>query len=113
MKKRKGFYSWLTALLLISVMVSGCGNAGDGQSGTASSGTGGGEEDKKVEILLGYYSSDSSDAKMKELIEQFEEKHPNVTVKTQSAPYGQFYQKLDTQIAAGQRRTYGCPTAST
>ncbi|WP_339222204.1 sugar ABC transporter substrate-binding protein [Paenibacillus sp. FSL W7-1332] len=102
MKKRKGFYSWLTALLLISVMVSGCGNAGDGQSGTASSGTGGGEEDKKVEILLGYYSSDSSDAKMKELIEQFEEKHPNVTVKTQSAPYGQFYQKLDTQIAAGQ-----------
>lgn len=102
MKKRKGFYSWVTVLLLISIIVSGCGNAGDGKTGTASPGTGGGEEDKKVEILLGYYSSDSSDAKMKELIEQFEEKHPNITVKTQSAPYGQFYQKLDTQIAAGQ-----------
>lgn len=102
MKKRKGFYSWITALLLISIIVSGCGNASDGKTGTASPGTGGGEEDKKVEILLGYYSSDSSDAKMKELIEQFEEKHPNITVKTQSAPYGQFYQKLDTQIAAGQ-----------
>lgn len=102
MKKRKGFYSWVTALLLISIIVSGCGNASDGKTGTASPGTGGGKEDKKVEILLGYYSSDSSDAKMKELIEQFEEKHPNITVKTQSAPYGQFYQKLDTQIAAGQ-----------
>lgn len=102
MKKRKGFYSWVTALLLISIIVSGCGNANDGKTGTASPGTGGGKEDKKVEILLGYYSSDSSDAKMKELIEQFEEKHPNITVKTQSAPYGQFYQKLDTQIAAGQ-----------
>ncbi|MFB4330001.1 ABC transporter substrate-binding protein [Paenibacillus sp. CR_12] len=102
MKKRKGFYSWVTALLLISIIVSGCGDASDGKTGTASPGTGGGEEDKKVEILLGYYSSDSSDAKMKELIEQFEEKHPNITVKTQSAPYGQFYQKLDTQIAAGQ-----------
>ena len=102
MKKRKGFYSWVTALLLISIIVSGCGNASDGKTGTASPGTGGGGEDKKVEILLGYYSSDSSDAKMKELIEQFEEKHPNITVKTQSAPYGQFYQKLDTQIAAGQ-----------
>ncbi|MGW8823067.1 ABC transporter substrate-binding protein [Paenibacillus lautus] len=102
MKKRKGFYSWVTALLLISIIVSGCGNASDGKTGTASPSTGGGEEDKKVEILLGYYSSDSSDAKMKELIEQFEEKHPNITVKTQSAPYGQFYQKLDTQIAAGQ-----------
>ncbi|MGE7825828.1 ABC transporter substrate-binding protein [Paenibacillus sp. NPDC093718] len=101
MKKRKGFYSWLTALLLISVMVSGCGNADEGKTGTATPGTGG-DEGKKVEILLGYYSSDSSDAKMKELIEQFEEKHPNITVKTQSAPYGQFYQKLDTQIAAGQ-----------
>lgn len=101
MKKRKGFYSWLTALLLISVMVSGCGNADEGKTGTATPGTGG-DEGKKVEILLGYYSSDSSDAKMKELIEQFETQHPNITVKTQSAPYGQFYQKLDTQIAAGQ-----------
>lgn len=101
MKKRKGFYSWLTALLLISVMVSGCGNADEGKTGTATPGTGG-DEGKKVEILLGYYSSDSSDAKMKELIEQFEKQHPNITVKTQSAPYGQFYQKLDTQIAAGQ-----------
>lgn len=101
MKKRKGFYSWLTALLLISVMVSGCGNADEGKTGTTTPGTGG-DEGKKVEILLGYYSSDSSDAKMKELIEQFEKQHPNITVKTQSAPYGQFYQKLDTQIAAGQ-----------
>lgn len=101
MKKRKGFYSWLTVLLLISVMVSGCGNAEEGKTGTATPGTGG-DEGKKVEILLGYYSSDSSDAKMKELIEQFEKQHPNITVKTQSAPYGQFYQKLDTQIAAGQ-----------
>lgn len=101
MKKRKGFYSWLTALLLVSVMVSGCGNADEGKTGTATPGTGG-DEGKKVEILLGYYSSDSSDAKMKELIEQFEKQHPNITVKTQSAPYGQFYQKLDTQIAAGQ-----------
>nr|WP_253300702.1 sugar ABC transporter substrate-binding protein [Paenibacillus lautus] len=82
-------------------MVSGCGNADEGKTGTATPGTGG-DEGKKVEILLGYYSSDSSDAKMKELIEQFEKQHPNITVKTQSAPYGQFYQKLDTQIAAGQ-----------
>ncbi|MFG1735123.1 ABC transporter substrate-binding protein [Paenibacillus sp. 843] len=101
MKKRKGFYSWVTALLLISIIVSGCGNASEGKDGTASPGTGD-EEGRKVEILLGYYSSDSSDAKMKELIEQFEKQHPNITVKTQSAPYGQFYQKLDTQIAAGQ-----------
>lgn len=103
MKKRKGFHGWLAALLFISIVASGCGNASDGKGGTASQGTGGGGDNgKKVEILLGYYSSDSSDTKMKELIEQFEKLHPNIKVKTQSAPYGQFYQKLDTQIAAGQ-----------
>ncbi|ANA81153.1 sugar ABC transporter substrate-binding protein [Paenibacillus glucanolyticus] len=101
MKKRKGFYSWLTALLLISMIASGCSSGSEGKSGTSAPGTGG-DDGKKVEILLGYYSSDSSDAKMKELIEQFEKQHPNIKVKTQSAPYGQFYQKLDTQIAAGQ-----------
>jgi len=102
-KKRKGFHAWLAALLFISIVASGCGNASEGKSGTASQGTGdGGGNGKKVEILLGYYSSDSSDTKMKELIEQFESLHPNIKVKTQSAPYGQFYQKLDTQIAAGQ-----------
>ncbi|MGV2806008.1 extracellular solute-binding protein, partial [Clostridium perfringens] len=101
MKKRKGLYSWLTALLLISVIVSGCSNADEGKVGTATHGTGG-NEGKKVEILLGYNSRDSSYTKMKELIEQLEKQHPNIKVKTQSAPYGQFYQKLDTQIAAGQ-----------
>lgn len=101
MKKKKGFYSWLTALLLISMIASGCGNGSEGTGGASAPATGG-DEGKKVEILLGYYSSDSSDAKMKELIEQFEKQHPNIKVKTQSAPYGQFYQKLDTQIAAGQ-----------
>ncbi|EFU42232.1 extracellular solute-binding protein family 1 [Paenibacillus vortex V453] len=101
MKKRKGFYRWLTALLLISMIASGCSSGSEGKGGTSAPGTGG-DDGKKVEILLGYYSSDSSDAKMKELIEQFEKQHPNIKVKTQSAPYGQFYQKLDTQIAAGQ-----------
>src|SRR5690606_24895134 len=39
---------------------------------------------------------------MKELIDKFTTAHPHITVKTQSAPYGQFFQKLDTQIAAGE-----------
>ncbi|MCD5322840.1 MULTISPECIES: ABC transporter substrate-binding protein [Pontibacillus] len=57
------------------------------------------DSDEKVEITLGYYSSGSADEKMEELIDQFEEKHPNIKVKTQNAPYSQFFQKLDTQIA--------------
>ncbi|GAB6929068.1 sugar ABC transporter substrate-binding protein [Paenibacillus sp. JCM 10914] len=97
MGRRKAIYPWLSVLLLLAVFASGCNGGGNGSAPAA-----GGNGEEKVEILLGYYSADNSDAKMKELIAQFEEKHPNIKVKTQSAPYGQFFQKLDTQIAAGQ-----------
>jgi multiple sugar transport system substrate-binding protein len=105
----------LTVLLMVSMLVSACssnGSTGSSTGGTGSSNGGDGTNKgvasdpsgskEQVDILLGYYSSDKSDAKMKDLIERFKEKHPNINVKTQSAPYGQFYQKLDTQIAAGQ-----------
>lgn len=58
---------------------------------------------KKTTITLGYYSSGSTDASMKEVIKNFQEKNPNIEIKTQTAPYGQFFQKLDTQIAAGSQ----------
>jgi multiple sugar transport system substrate-binding protein len=62
------------------------------------------EEPKQevVTINLGFYSGGKSDEKMKELIEKFMLKNPHIKVETQSAPYGQFFGKLDTQIAANE-----------
>lgn len=54
----------------------------------------------KIELKLGYYSSATTDAKMQELIDKFQDEHPNITIKTESSPYNQFFQKLDTEIAA-------------
>lgn len=76
----------LTMILLAALLISGC----------SSKGGGGGD----VELKLGFYSSAQSDEKMQELIAKFQEKHPNIKVKTESSPYNQFFQKLDTQIAA-------------
>ncbi len=76
----------LTMILLAALLISGC----------SSKGGGGGD----VELKLGFYSSAQSDEKMQELIAKFQEKYPNIKVKTESSPYNQFFQKLDTQIAA-------------
>lgn len=76
----------LAMTLLSALLISGC----------SSQGKGGGE----VELKLGFYSSAQSDEKMQELITKFQEKHPNIKIKTESSPYNQFFQKLDTQIAA-------------
>lgn len=118
MKTKKWSIALLAVILATVLALAGCGGGGsteptgsaDAGEGQGAEGTGSGPsgqtepsgQNEQVEITLGYYSDAKSDAKMKELIEKFKAKHPNITVKTQSAPYGQFFQKLDTQIAAGQ-----------
>ncbi|MGX4583199.1 ABC transporter substrate-binding protein [Paenibacillus chitinolyticus] len=100
--RRKIWMNVLLSALTLAVVGTGCSKGTAETTGTTA---GGGSQEsggKPVEILLGYYSDGKSDAKMKELIDKFMKKHPDIKVNTQSAPYGQFYQKLDTQIAAGQ-----------
>jgi multiple sugar transport system substrate-binding protein len=84
--------TWLAAVCLSgALLISGCSGSRDAAGNTG----------EKVSLKLGYYSSGSSDAKMQELVKRFMEKHPGIEVTTESAPYGKFFQKLDTQIAAG------------
>ncbi|WLR49092.1 sugar ABC transporter substrate-binding protein [Halobacillus litoralis] len=86
---------WLKISVLImafAFILTGCSDESGGEAGTNSD---------QTEITLGFYSSGSADEKMNELIQKFEEEHPDIKVKTQNAPYQQFFQKLDTQIAGG------------
>lgn len=101
----------LVIVMTMSLVVAGCSSGNTGQSSkTADPGNTTGENNEKVtkpaeeevEIVLGYYSDGKSDAKMKQLIDAFMKEHPTIKVTAQSAPYGQFFQKLDTQIAAGK-----------
>jgi multiple sugar transport system substrate-binding protein len=97
--KKKKFLSLMMSFLLVFVLIlTGCAKE---KTNTSDSKEGNKETDEEVELKLGYYSSASSDAKMQELIEKFMKAHPNIKVTTESSPYGQFYQKLDTEIAAG------------
>ncbi|WDI02602.1 sugar ABC transporter substrate-binding protein [Paenibacillus urinalis] len=105
MVKRKKVSVLVCMLLVFSVFAAACSGGGT-NGGSEGAGTdpdnNGGTSQEEVAITLGYYSDGKSDAKMKELIEKFTAKFPHIKVDTQSAPYGQFYQKLDTQIAAGK-----------
>lgn len=86
----------LAVLMLSSIILSACSGSDKKNEGAPN-----GDKQDPVELRLGYYSSAQTDAKMQELVKKFQDSHPNIKVKTESAPYGQFFQKLDTQIAAG------------
>ncbi|WP_289136992.1 sugar ABC transporter substrate-binding protein [uncultured Brevibacillus sp.] len=58
-------------------------------------------EGGQLELFLGYSSDPPTKKKMEEIIAKFQTSHPNIKIKTETAPYEDFYQKLTTQIAAG------------
>jgi len=88
--KKRGLLSTIGILgLLTAVLFTGCSS----QSSTTEGG--------QVELFLGYSSDPPTKKKMEEIIAKFESSHPNIKIKTETAPYEDFYQKLTTQIAAG------------
>lgn len=88
--KKRGLLSMIGILgLLTAVLFTGCSS----QPSTTEGG--------QVELFLGYSSDPPTKKKMEEIIAKFEKSHPNIKIKTETAPYEDFYQKLTTQIAAG------------
>ncbi|MFF2529979.1 ABC transporter substrate-binding protein [Brevibacillus sp. NPDC058079] len=89
MKKRR-FLSVLGLIgLAAALLISGCSSQSSTQQGD------------KVELYMGYSSDPPTKKKMEEIIAKFEQSHPHIKIKTMTAPYDDFYQKLTTQIAAG------------
>ncbi|GED70873.1 sugar ABC transporter substrate-binding protein [Brevibacillus reuszeri] len=88
--KKRGLLSTIGILgLLTAVLFTGCSS----QPSTTEGG--------QVELFLGYSSDPPTKKKMEEIIAKFQTSHPNIKIKTETAPYEDFYQKLTTQIAAG------------
>ncbi|SDN94122.1 multiple sugar transport system substrate-binding protein [Paenibacillus sp. yr247] len=53
-----------------------------------------------VDLFIGYDSDPPTKKKMEEILAKFKTIHPEINIKTETAPYDQFYEKLTTQIAA-------------
>lgn len=87
---------FLIAALVAMALLTGCNSSNSTNGETKGN-------NEKVTLTLGYYSSGTTDKSMSEVIKNFQKDNPNIEIKTQTAPYGQFFQKLDTQIAAGSQ----------
>ncbi|MED4206355.1 sugar ABC transporter substrate-binding protein [Neobacillus mesonae] len=82
---------WLT--MLLTVVLGLMGLAGCSDSDQASG-------DGQVEITYGIWDKKQLPA-INEIIKQFTEKNPNIKVKTEITPYGQYFQKLETAATGG------------
>lgn len=85
---------WL--ILLLTVMFGLIGLAGCSDSDTTSGNT----KDEKVEITYGFWDKKQVSA-IEEIIKLFNEENPNIKVKTELTPYGQYFQKLETAATGG------------
>ncbi|XID93902.1 ABC transporter substrate-binding protein [Paenibacillaceae bacterium WGS1546] len=102
----------LVAMLLIAVLISGCGGSKSG--GNSQGGTPGADaessgqadntsspNDEQVVITYMRHSYDVEVNAMKKLIASFEEKHPNIKVNMQVTP-GDYDTKIRTMLAGGE-----------
>jgi len=82
---------WLIMLLTLALGLLGL--AGCGSSDQTSS-------DGKVEITYGFWDKKQVPA-INEIIKLFNEKYPDIKVKTELTPYAQYFQKLETAATGG------------
>lgn len=82
--------------MLLTVILGLIGLAGCSDSDTTSGTT----KDEKVEITYGFWDKKQVPA-VEEIIKLFNEKNPNIKVKTELTPYGQYFQKLETAATGG------------
>ncbi|MBL4954639.1 sugar ABC transporter substrate-binding protein [Neobacillus sp. OS1-32] len=85
---------WL--IMLVAIVLGLLGLAGCSSSDKSS----GESKDGKVEITYGFWDKKQVPA-INEIIKKFNEKYPNIKVKTEITPYGQYFQKLETAATGG------------
>lgn len=103
MKKR--FAAVLAATLALTVALAGCGGSGSKGSTTEPAKTDTGSQAKaeeKVEIEYWQYDYPSKTKLMDQLIKEFQDKNPNITVKHVTHPYEQYNEKVAATVSAGR-----------
>lgn len=85
---------WLIIILSLVLGLLGLAGCSDSEK------TSGKSKDGKVEISYGFWDKKQVPA-IENLIKLFSEKNPNIKVKTELIPYGQYFQKLETAATGG------------
>ncbi|NYE03341.1 multiple sugar transport system substrate-binding protein [Bacillus niacini] len=85
---------WLIMLLTVMLGLLGLAGCSNGET------TSGDAKDDKVEITYGVWGKAQVPV-INDVIKLFNEKHPNIKVKVELTPYGQYFQKLETAATGG------------
>ncbi|GAK03707.1 glycerol-3-phosphate ABC transporter, periplasmic glycerol-3-phosphate-binding protein [Geomicrobium sp. JCM 19037] len=96
----KKHWKYTGALASVAIILSACSGGDDSQSGTGD--TEDGANGDPVEISYWQYQFDSKVDLMDELIEEFEDANPDITVTQTNFPYDQFNERVATQVPAGE-----------
>lgn len=93
----------IMAVAVLSGVLAGCGSKtptpGTGATTDPGSGAGGSE---KVTIEYWQYSYTSKTDLMKQLVKEFQDKNPDIVVKTADYPYEQYNEKVAAAVSAGK-----------
>lgn len=111
MRKQSRKLILLLIVMLASIGMSACGNGGDnspaesnGSSNPADSGAASQESVKsgeKVTVSFLNWAAGGEKASLERAIKQFNETHPNITIKAEFVPRDKYETKLNTLVAAG------------
>jgi len=96
--------SWISAVLSLTLLAgcaAGSGTAKAPEAGDASKSAETGK-DEKVTIEYWQYQYPAKVELIASLIEEFQKKHPNITVKQTNFPYDQYNEKVATLVPAGK-----------
>lgn len=91
--------AFVVAALAVSLTLAGCGTSGSPAPG--SSGTRPAEETGPVTIKFSWWGNDVRNRLTQQAIDLFRVKYPNITVEVETADFASYWQKLATEIAAG------------
>ncbi|KFM94464.1 sugar ABC transporter substrate-binding protein [Paenibacillus sp. FSL R5-0527] len=87
------------ALLVSSLALAGCGNSNDGDKAAGSASAGGGAQ-KNVTISYTIWDKNQQPA-MEAIARAFTEQHPNIEVKVDAIPWGEYWTKMSAAAQAG------------
>ncbi|MBS4219509.1 sugar ABC transporter substrate-binding protein [Bacillus sp. FJAT-49711] len=87
---------------MLVIMAACSKDSSGGSSGSSSDGSkNGSSKDEKVEIRFTWWGDTSRNEVYNEIVDRFEEEHPNITVKREFGGWEEYWDKLATQIAGG------------
>ena len=97
MRKTKKILAVILATTMVTGLVAGCsgnsGGSGDGESGSGS--------DEQISLRFSWWGGDERNEATLQVIQAYEEEHPNVTIEAEYSGDDGYQEKLSTSLAGG------------